>query len=178
MEELGIDEEIAQQIIILHGKDIEKLKDQKEAAEATAKQFEDQLAEASATIEGFKELDIDGIKAAADEWKAKAETTAKEAEETVKKLKFEHKLEDHLKSAKAKNIKAVKALLEMDKIALGEDDSLSGLDEQLEAIRENDEYLFESDDGTPQIVKGGVSKNIIPDSVVEAAKAAAGVSSR
>lgn len=46
--------------------------------------------------------------------------------------------------AKAKNPKALKALLDLDKVKY-EDGKVSGLEEQLKAIKESDGYLFEDD---------------------------------
>ena len=77
--ELGIAEDIAEKIIVMHGKDIEKHKTALETAQAEGKSVKDQLAEASKQIEAFKGMDIDGIKKAADDWKAKAEKAAAEA---------------------------------------------------------------------------------------------------
>ncbi|MER2171926.1 MAG: phage scaffolding protein [Psychrobacillus psychrodurans] len=52
-------------------------------------------------------------------------------------------LDSALSGAKVKNLKAVKALLDADKIKL-DGDKLSGLDEQLEALKTSDAYLFEA----------------------------------
>jgi len=55
--------------------------------------------------------------------------------------KFESALDFKLASSGARNIKAVKALLDRDKIELGED-GLTGVDEQLETIKAESDYLF------------------------------------
>ncbi len=56
-----------------NGKDLEKHKTEAETEKATAQQLKTQLEEANKSIEGFKTLDIDGIKQAAEQWKTKAE---------------------------------------------------------------------------------------------------------
>lgn len=61
---------------------------------------------------------------------------AKDAE--IAGIHREHKITDKLNAAKAKNIVAVRALLNED--ALGED--LAGLDKELERITQEDPYLF------------------------------------
>jgi len=185
---LGIeDEDIAQQIIVLHGKDIERLKADLEAKTAEVEQLNAQLTEAGKTIEGFKELDIEGIKAAAEEWKSKAEKAQTEAEQKVQALKFEHALKDALAAAKAKNIKAVKALLDLSSVKFSEDgEQLEGLEEQLATIKKEDSYLFEDSESAaeeeeeesdfePKIVTKAENKGILGDSVLSAARKAAGL---
>lgn len=69
-------------------------------------------------------------KKAADEWQAK-----------VAQMQLDFAIERALTTAKAKNIKAVKALLDMDKVKL-DGDQLLGIDEQLKALQQSDPYLF------------------------------------
>ena len=57
---------------------------------------------------------------------------------------------------KVKNIKAVKALLDIDSIKL-DGDKLLGLDDQLNGLKENESYLFEQEQkpNSPTIVAPG-----------------------
>ena len=191
---LGIeDENVAQQIIVLHGKDIERIKTDLETKAEEIEKLNAQLAEAGKTIESFKEMDIDGIKAAAEEWKTKAEQAQAEAEQKVQAIKFEHALKDALAAAKARNPKAVKALLDLDKVKFSEDgEQLEGLEEQLAAIKEENDYLFETSEPAkekededeeeeeeeyfPKIVTRTENKGVLGDSIVSAARKAAGLS--
>lgn len=62
----------------------------------------------------------------------------------IKQLKIDAAVEAALTGAKAKNSLAVKALLkDLDKAELGEDGTIKGLAEQIEALQKSDEYLFE-----------------------------------
>ena len=54
-------------------------------------------------------------------------------------------LDSALSTAKAKNAKAVKALLDTSKITYGEDGTVSGLKEQIEALKKSDGYLFDEE---------------------------------
>ena len=174
--ELGLTQEQADKIFALHGADIESLKAKNAALQASDEAKQAQIAEANATIEGFKKLDVDGIKAAADEWKSKYEQAAADSAKQLSALKFDHALESALTGAKAKNAKAVKALLQPDALKLQEDGSIMGLKEQLEAIKSESDYLFESDVPTPKIVAGGGNKPIEnQDAVIVAARKAAGL---
>lgn len=62
-------------------------------------------------------------------------------EKDFKQHKFDSALELKLASSGARNTKALKGLLDMNKIELGED-GLAGFDEQLEAIKAENDYLF------------------------------------
>jgi len=172
----GLSKEAVDKIMALHGQDIEKHKAAVAAAHAEIDGLKKQLEEANAAIESFKQLDVDAIKAAADEWKAKAEKAEADRVAEVSRLKFEHALDVALSGAKAKNVKAVKALLELDKLKFSEEDgTILGLKEQLEKVKAENDYLFESSEATPRIVAGGKSKSVIIDPVIQAARKAAGL---
>jgi small-conductance mechanosensitive channel len=148
---LELEDDVVDQIMKLHGQDIEDHKSKLEAAEKQTDDLQGRLDEANKTIEGFKDLDVDSIKKAADDWKAKAEQAEKDAKTQIEQLKFDHALEGALLGAKAKNPKAVKALLDMEALKYNEG-KIIGLEDQLKAIQEKEDYLFESDEPTPKIV--------------------------
>lgn len=62
----------------------------------------------------------------------------------VNQLKREHAIDLALVAHKARNLKAVKALLRRDQITL-EGDMLSGLEEQLKTLKEENKFLFDSE---------------------------------
>lgn len=175
--ELGIeDEDLAQKIIILHGKDIEKMKMELLQLKEDADGLKEQLKEADEVIEGFKKMDVEGIKAAADEWKQKAEEAKQQAEEKIKSIKFEHLLETGIAESKARNVKAAKALLNMENLKLSEDGaSVIGLEDQLKVLAEEHDYLFESEQPTPKFSSQTQKKQITEDSIVAIARQAAGL---
>ena len=57
-------------------------------------------------------------------------------------LKLDNAIETALTAAGARNTKAVRALLDISKVKLGEDGRLAGWDEQLKAVQKSDSYLF------------------------------------
>lgn len=177
LKEFELSDEQIDKIMSINGKDIEKHKSDIEAAQAELKTITDQLTEANKTIEGFKALKVEDIQQSADEYKAKFEQAQKDAAAQVASLKFDHALDGALTGAKAKNAKAVKALLEMDNLKLNEaDGSIIGLDDQLTKIKESNDYLFEDSEPTPRIVTGANNNTQIRgDAVVNAARKAAGL---
>jgi len=172
---LGVSEEVAGQVLILHGKDIESHKTQIASGQAAAEALRGQLAEADKVISGFKELDVEGIRSAADTWKAKAEQAEGEAAAKLSALKFDHALEGALAGAKAKSLKAVSALLDRSALSLGEDGSIVGLSDQLAKIKTENDFLFEDGTITPRIVAGANNKTVVGDPLIDAARKAAGL---
>jgi len=172
---LGIEDEAIDSIMALNGADIEKAKASSKQTQSELEAAKAQLQEATKTIEGFKAMDIDGIKKAAEEWKSKAEQATKEAEARIASMRFESSLNEALASARARNPKAVRALLSEADLKQTESGEIVGLKEQLEQIKSENEYLFESETPAPKIVSGGGEKQAINDTVILAARKAAGL---
>lgn len=184
--ELGIeDEDVQKKVIILHGKGIEKLKGEVKTLTDDKSALNVQLEEAGETIDSFKDMDIEGVKKSAEDWKEKAEVAdkaKKEAEETktaeVAKLKFDHALDKELTGAKAKDVKSVRAHLKLEELKMDDDGKITGLEAQLETVSEKHDYLFDSESEDPKdpvIVTGTKGKSVLGDSAVEAARVAAGL---
>ena len=93
---------------------------------------------------------------------------AKEAhEKEMKDLKVANALEKALTEAKAKNSKAVQALLELgDDVELNEDGTVKGLDEKIKALKKSDAYMF--DDAKPSTsVKGANPSSTNPSNPID-----------
>ena len=73
----------------------------------------------------------------------------RESDESYKKVETERLIDEAIVSSGAKNKKAVKALLELDKISL-DGKELKGLSEQLSELKKNCDYLFAGDTQKPQ----------------------------
>lgn len=80
------------------------------------------------------------------------ETTIENLRKEAEQKDFNHALDNALKDAKCKNVKAVKALLNLDDAKL-DGDKIEGLESQIEALKKSDEYLFET--GQPAPTGGG-----------------------
>lgn len=64
---------------------------------------------------------------------------------------YDHALKNALTGAKVKNTKAIEALLNKENIKL-DGENLTGLDDQLKALRESDAYLFEQEQQQQQSI--------------------------
>ncbi|MFL2104138.1 phage scaffolding protein [Desemzia sp. FAM 23991] len=104
----------------------------------------EELKTANETLETLQKDNVD-VKELQDtivEYKEKVETLETERVAELKQMKLDQAVERQLNKFKAKNEKAVKALLELKKVELNEDGSIKGLEEQLNALKESDAYLF------------------------------------
>ncbi|WP_418972180.1 phage scaffolding protein [Allofournierella sp.] len=116
------------------------------AAMETNKRHEQTIAEANKAIEGFKALDVEGIKKAADEWKAKAEQAEKDAAAQVAAVKFDAQLDNAIQARKGRSATAIKALLDLDALRASQNQE-ADLQAALDGLAGSDAYLF--DTGTP-----------------------------
>jgi len=145
LKELGIEEEVINNIMAENGKDVEKAKTELITKETEVKTLQGQLEQANTQIESFKGLDIEGIKKASNDYKKQYEDTKTKAEKDIADIKFNHDLESMARDYKAKNVKAVLALL--DKEALkGSSNRDSDLKTAFEGLNTSDGYLFGSDE--------------------------------
>ena len=81
-------------------------------------------------------------------------TLAKQREEDIR---LQSALDQALAAEKARNLVAVKALLDMNEITF-EEGKLHGLAEQLQTLKQDNGYLFEEKDGVQPFVRPGGSK--------------------
>ena len=111
----------------------EKLKVKKEA-------LQDELKEANTTIADLKKNNSgnEDLQKKVSEYEKTIDTLKKDGE----KKSFDMALELELTRANAKKTKAVKALLDLEKVKLKDDGSFDGLNEQLDKLKESDDYLF------------------------------------
>ena len=123
----------------------EELKSVKKSVSDRDKQLED-LKKSAGDNTALTQQIADLQKANADQHKAH--------EQEIAALKFNNAVEMALTGAKAKNIKAVRAMLDDTKIKLGDDGKLTGFDEQIEALKKSDGYMFDVQQQTGQQFTG------------------------
>lgn len=118
------------------------------AIETRKTELETQLGEANKTISGFKDMDIDGIKKAADDYKLAAETAKKQADERVAAVEYEAALKDGISGVKFSSVAARKAIFDdlKGKGLKYDKGNILGLDDAIKALQEADKgaFVFES----------------------------------
>lgn len=155
LKEFGLNQDAIDKIMAENGKDVETFRQQVSALGTDKKNLEQQLAGANRQIEDFKGMDVEGIRKAAEEYKAKFEAAEAKARADVEKLQFDYALNAALSGAKARDARAVTALLDMESLKLNNGEII-GLKDQLEKLKAEKDFLFEGegDEGIPRIVKG------------------------
>lgn len=145
LEALGLDAEQIKEVFKLNGIAVNNAKGDLDAKETELAETKKLLEDANKEIEGFKDLDVAGIKKAAEDYKIKFEETEQKAKEELEKVKFEHELKETARDFKAKNTKAVLALI--DKEALLESKNRKeDIKKAFEEVAGENEFLFDVED--------------------------------
>lgn len=161
LEGLGLEKEAIDKIMAENGTDIEKHKNETIKAQTDLTDIQTQLSTANTTIADLKKANKDN-----DE----LQNAIKTHEATIEQLKtaastkeFDMALELELVKSKARNTKALKAVLDLDKIKRKEDGTFEGLEDQLKEKLEKETYLFETGENKtffkPKGGEGGASIN-------------------
>lgn len=161
LKDLGIeDKEIISKILDENSADIGRAKGETDDLKSQITQLQTQLATKTTEFENLKEstkdygdlnskikqLELDNSQLTTDKKQLEIDLDAK-----VSQILKSHAIENSVRDAKAKNTKAVMALLDMEKITY-KDSQLSGITEQLDALKsgEDTSFLFgETHSGSP-----------------------------
>jgi predicted nucleic acid-binding Zn-ribbon protein len=156
LEDLGLEKETIDKIMDENGNDIENAKADTEKLNTKISDLEKEITGLNGQIKD-RDGQLDKLKKSggdAEELKKQIETLqndnkeAKKAHESeIRQLKVESAVSAALTTAKAKNIKAVRALLDLDDAKLSEDGTVVGLKEQIDKLAKADDSKFLFDDG-------------------------------
>lgn len=115
------------------------------------KNLKDQLADRDRQLESLKKVDPKQLQEEIETLKESNANKQAEFEKKIHTIKVESALDKALLSSGAKNIRAVKALLDIDveNVKLDQSGNLENILTLIEGIKTSDPYLFESD-GDPQ----------------------------
>lgn len=145
---LGVSEELATKIAGESKKELESYIEKSKYSELEAEK--NQLIESQKTLakqlEEVKKNSGDNaeLKKQIEEMQNTNKAKEKEYKDNLAKIKLDNAVEIALMSSGAKNSKAVKALLNLEKAVLGEDGKITGLEEQIKALKtaEDSSFLF------------------------------------
>lgn len=158
LEDLGLTKEQADSVIKINGDDIENAKG---TAATEIKNLQTEV-DGLKTQVGDRDKQLETLKASAgdnadlkkqiEDLQTENATAKANHESELNQLKIDFAVEKALTGAKAKNIKAVKALLELDDAKLDKDGNVKGLAEQIEKLTSGDDtkFLFEAQKQTKQ----------------------------
>ena len=156
---LGVDEEIAQKIAEVSAEELkgyipktrfDEVNEAKKNAEALVKERDGQLETLKKSAGDSAELQ----KQISDLQEAN-KAAVKEYEGKIKQMQIDNAVDKAITGANGKNVKAIRALLNLEKAELSEDGTVKGLSEQLETLAKAEDSSFLFDTGVPK-VKGMV----------------------
>lgn len=167
---MGIAEATAQKIIdeIIDGNYVPKTRFNE--ANEENKNLKTQIADRDKQLDELKKSsgDNEALKKQIEDLQKNNEAQKKDYEGQIAKIKLDNAIDSALNGVGAKNVNVVRGALDLTKVKLGSDGKLSGLDEQVSALKKSDAYLFES--GKTPKLKGatpGESSDGNPDSKVD-----------
>lgn len=181
LEDLGLSKEQVDAVIKINGADIENAKN---VSAAEIKSFETEVSGLKTQISD-RDKQLETLKATAGDNEALKTQIADLQAENIKnkevhesemtQLKIDFAVEKALTGANAKNIKAVKALLDLTDAKLDKEGNVKGLQEQIDKLvgDESTKFLFEVQQQTQQQFKGfqpGVSSETKPGTNVDTSK--------
>ena len=141
---IGLNDEQIRSVMAEYGKEINPLKQAQASAEqerdSLKAQLEDvngQLSEAQKNSKKGSELQVQ-----LKDLQKQFEDSKAKAEEQLQATKKDYEIAAALSKAGAKNDKAVKALLDTEKVNFDDNGKLIGLSEQLEAVKKDNDFLF------------------------------------
>ena len=145
---LGLTEEQAEKVLSANTEQLKGFipKARFDEVNNAKKQAEKDLFERDKQLETLKNStgDVETLKNTIKQLQDENKASKEQYEANISKIKLDNAIDNALGNAKAKNSRAVRALLDMEKIKF-ENETLSGLDEQLKALKEAEDskFLFE-----------------------------------
>ena len=173
LEELGLTKEQADKIMEINGGDIENAKGNFEerikALESEKGELSNQITDRDGQLETLRKSagDNESLTRQIAELQNANKTAKEEYEARINQMNIDFAVQKALTGAKAKNVKAVMALLDLTDAKLNEDGTVKGLSEQIEKLTkaEDSKFLFDTESKQPTF-KGfqpGASSDKLPE---------------
>jgi len=141
---LGLDEEMAQKVADAFAEYLKGFipKSRFDEVNEAKKKLEQDIKTRDEQLEELKKIDAAGLKAEIEKLQQENKAAKEKHEAELKQIQINNAVEKALLTAKAKNIKAVKALLNLETIKVDEDGNIKGLDEQIKKLQQNEDSKF------------------------------------
>ncbi|WP_460413992.1 phage scaffolding protein [Lacticaseibacillus paracasei] len=161
---LGLSDEQVDKVMGIHGTDVNDLKGQVSQLTTERDALKQRTADSDKQLNELKAAHKDDKDFQAEIDKLKADNKAKDdaASKQLKETQLNYQTELALVKAGALNTKAASALIDKDKLSLDEKGNVTGLDEQLKALKSDDssKFLFKAEEApkpqnTPPITVPG-----------------------
>lgn len=161
LKELGLEDEVINKIMAENGKDITKEKKKTDKLKTELDGVKTQLTEATETIQSYKDMDIEGIKASAEEYKTKYETDTKALNDKLAEKDYEYNSKEYLSKYKFTSELAKKAVISefKSKGFKFENGTFLGADDFMKQLKESDPGTFATETQekpkAPEVVRPG-----------------------
>lgn len=148
--------------------------------EAAVKPFADyesikkQLATATEGLKAFDGVDVKDLQGQITTLQGKLDTQAREHAAQLADLAFDGVLKDAITAARGRNDKAIRALLDVEKLKASKDQT-ADIKAALEELKRDSGYLFESEETPPPYAAGTGTGGGRPAAGLDAIRAAAGL---
>lgn len=141
---LGLDEEMAQKVADAFAEYLKGFipKSRFDEVNEAKKKLEQDIKTRDEQLEALKKIDAEGLQAEIEKLQKENKATKEKYEAELKQIRLNNAVEKKLIASGAKNIKATKALLDLESVELDEDGNVKGLDEQIKQLQENEDSKF------------------------------------
>lgn len=160
LKELGIEADAIDKIMKQNGEDIEQAKGgseknakRVEELEAEVKSLKSDIGNRDKQLEELKKAsgDNEDLKKQIDDLTAANKKAADDHAREMESLRKSHAIESALVEAKAKGVKAALAYIDADKVSIDANGNVTGLEDQIKALKGADDTKFLFDSGNPTV---------------------------
>lgn len=152
LEALGLTEEQVKGVMKEHGEDINAVKAQLNDVTAERDGLKTQVSDFTTQLDTAKKEAEKGSESAkqVEELQNQLKESQKAYDENLTKTKLGYEVDSALQQAGALNNKAVKALIDMDKVSFSDDGKIIGLNDQIESVKADNDFLFKNSEPEPE----------------------------
>lgn len=140
LEDMGIEKDVIDKIMSENGKDIESTKHK---LEVERDNYKDSLEIAQNSLKEFEGVDVKELKGKVAQLTADLTQKDNEYKAKIADMEFSSVLDSAISASKAKNTKALKALLDVEKLKASKNQA-EDIKSAIENVKKDNDYLFES----------------------------------
>lgn len=169
LEGLGLEKEVIDKIMVEHGKTVNGTKQELATVTTERDSLQTTLTERDTQLTALKDVNPEDLKQQITDLQAANDTAEKEHAAEIKNLKLTNEIKTSL-IGKVHDEEVAASLIDAEKLVIGDDGKIVGLDEQLTSLQESKAYLFKQEESNEPDVKpnfttgthqkGSVVKNI------------------
>jgi hypothetical protein len=143
--ELGLTEEQIKSIMAENGKDIKREQDKTVKLESERDNYKEQLETAQTALKDFDGVDVKDLQGKIDKLNEDLKAKDTEYQGKLADIEFNKLIESAMSETGAKNIKAVKALIDIDTLKASKNQT-EDIKAAITSIKTENDYLFASDE--------------------------------